>query len=167
MGFIDNLTTREGKGAPVSASEWDANLDAISTEFDKWVKVAVPASTTSTGEPGNYAYDTTHFYVCVATNTWRRCDLSTWSNVIIPIFQDVQESGIDELTFTVDDGSSITQCELYEDGAPTGNIELGTGPSYVFRGTSLQVGRQYTAVALLSDSSTKDSVNDGIAFDKL
>lgn len=38
------------------------------------VKVAVPASTTSTGSPGQWAIDATNskYYVCTATNTWKR-----------------------------------------------------------------------------------------------
>jgi hypothetical protein len=45
---------------------------------------AVPATPTSTGIVGQVAYDATHFYVCTATNTWRRAALSagngsTWT----------------------------------------------------------------------------------------
>lgn len=40
--------------------------------------VAVPSTTTSTGRENQIAFNTTHLYVCVATNTWRRCALSTW-----------------------------------------------------------------------------------------
>jgi hypothetical protein len=39
---------------------------------------AVPATATSTGIVGQVAYDSTWFYVCTATNTWRRAALSTW-----------------------------------------------------------------------------------------
>lgn len=42
------------------------------------VKVAVPATATSTGVPGQWAADASHYYVCTATNTWRRAALSTW-----------------------------------------------------------------------------------------
>lgn len=40
---------------------------------------SVPASTTSTGTAGEIAFNTTHLYVCVATDTWRRVALSTWT----------------------------------------------------------------------------------------
>lgn len=34
---------------------------------------------TSTGQPGDMAYDLTHLYLCVATNTWVRIDThSNW-----------------------------------------------------------------------------------------
>ena len=37
-----------------------------------------PATATSTGIAGQIAYDATHIYVCVATNTWVRATLATW-----------------------------------------------------------------------------------------
>lgn len=40
--------------------------------------VAAPATATSTGTAGQIAYDASFFYVCTATNTWRRAALSTW-----------------------------------------------------------------------------------------
>lgn len=42
------------------------------------VKVAVPATATSTGVVGQWAADASWHYVCTATNTWRRTALSTW-----------------------------------------------------------------------------------------
>lgn len=39
---------------------------------------AAPATATSTGVAGTIAYDATHIYVCVATNTWVRANLATW-----------------------------------------------------------------------------------------
>jgi hypothetical protein len=43
---------------------------------DHWA--AVPATATSTGRKGAVAFDANYFYVCVATNTWKRTALSTW-----------------------------------------------------------------------------------------
>lgn len=40
--------------------------------------VAAPATATSTGTAGQIAYDASYFYVCVATNTWKRAALATW-----------------------------------------------------------------------------------------
>jgi hypothetical protein len=40
--------------------------------------VAAPATATSTGKPGQIAYDATHFYVCIAVNTWVRATLATF-----------------------------------------------------------------------------------------
>lgn len=38
----------------------------------------VPATATSTGRKGDNAFDANYFYVCVATNTWKRVELSAW-----------------------------------------------------------------------------------------
>jgi hypothetical protein len=40
--------------------------------------VAAPATATSTGKPGQIAFDATHFYMCVAVNTWVRALLATF-----------------------------------------------------------------------------------------
>ena len=40
---------------------------------------SVPTTETSTGTTGELALDTLHLYVCVATNTWRRIPLETFS----------------------------------------------------------------------------------------
>jgi hypothetical protein len=39
---------------------------------------SVPATMTSTGIAGQLAYNSSHVYVCVATNTWRRASLGTF-----------------------------------------------------------------------------------------
>ena len=38
----------------------------------------VPTTPTSTGTAGEHAYDENYFYICVATNIWKRTPLSTW-----------------------------------------------------------------------------------------
>lgn len=40
--------------------------------------VPVPANPTSSGLPGDIAYDSTHVYICVAANTWRRMNATTF-----------------------------------------------------------------------------------------
>ena len=40
--------------------------------------VSAPTTATQIGAAGQIAYDATHFYVCVATNTWVRSTLTTW-----------------------------------------------------------------------------------------
>lgn len=37
-----------------------------------------PANATATGVAGTIAWDATHVYVCVATNTWVRATTATW-----------------------------------------------------------------------------------------
>ncbi len=40
--------------------------------------VAAPATATSTGKAGQIAFDATHLYVCIATNTWIRATFATF-----------------------------------------------------------------------------------------
>jgi len=40
---------------------------------------AAPASATATGTVGEIRYDTNYIYICVATDTWKRAAISTWS----------------------------------------------------------------------------------------
>ena len=40
--------------------------------------VMPPTTATSTGAVGNIAYDSSYFYVCIATSTWVRTPLATW-----------------------------------------------------------------------------------------
>jgi len=51
-------------------------LREIAAKFPDWS--GVPPTASSTGVSGQVAYDATHFYVCVATNTWVRASLSTF-----------------------------------------------------------------------------------------
>lgn len=37
-----------------------------------------PTAVNSPGKSGQIAFDTTHVYVCIAENTWRRASLFTW-----------------------------------------------------------------------------------------
>ena len=40
--------------------------------------VTPPSSSSSTGTPGQLAFDTNYLYVCVAVNTWRRVAVGTF-----------------------------------------------------------------------------------------
>lgn len=40
--------------------------------------VSAPSTASSTGTAGQVAYDASYFYVCTATNTWKRVAISTW-----------------------------------------------------------------------------------------
>jgi hypothetical protein len=40
--------------------------------------VSAPGTASSAGVAGTWAYDATHIYVCVATNTWVRATLATF-----------------------------------------------------------------------------------------
>lgn len=51
------------------------NISATSTV----VLPSVPPTPTAAGTKGQMAYDGNYFYICIATNTWRRVAISTWS----------------------------------------------------------------------------------------
>jgi hypothetical protein len=55
----------------------DSNASAAKQTLEIWH--SVPSKATSSGTAGDMAYDTTYFYVCVASNTWKRTALSSWS----------------------------------------------------------------------------------------
>jgi hypothetical protein len=62
---------------------WDIKLNAALDYLDAKVLpgvtvVAVPALATSTGSVGQIAVNTTHLYVCVATNSWIRVARAAW-----------------------------------------------------------------------------------------
>lgn len=54
------------------------NITNTGTIFSAAQFVAVPATASSAGIPNQIAYDSTHFYVCIATNTWIRATFATW-----------------------------------------------------------------------------------------
>jgi hypothetical protein len=42
------------------------------------IKTGTPASASATGVAGQIRWDSSHIYVCVATDTWVRASLATW-----------------------------------------------------------------------------------------
>ena len=42
------------------------------------VSNSVPANSSSNGLAGTIRYNSTHIYVCVANNTWKRASLDSW-----------------------------------------------------------------------------------------
>jgi len=42
------------------------------------LSVSVPATSSSDGQKGDFAYDGNYIYICTATNTWKRSALTTW-----------------------------------------------------------------------------------------
>jgi hypothetical protein len=73
----------EVDGAPVVFNEATSAYVTLNgdgtTAAAPWLAwSAVPASTSATGTAGQVAYDSGYFYVCTATNTWKRTELTTW-----------------------------------------------------------------------------------------
>jgi len=76
---------------PTSLSKIATGNPVIDRLQDRWIsvlnpllkqtlgeKVAVPTSASAQGFPGQWAADTSHFYVCVSVNTWMRVSIATW-----------------------------------------------------------------------------------------
>lgn len=53
----------------------EGNISLINKE---WVNADVPATATSPGVAGQYAYDAGFVYVCIATNSWKRSAIVAW-----------------------------------------------------------------------------------------
>jgi len=49
----------------------------VNATFTK-APVVAPVAANSAGVAGTWAYDATHIYVCIATNTWVRATLATF-----------------------------------------------------------------------------------------
>lgn len=72
MASLDDILSAMQNGVK-AVNNLTKSVDAT---FPNWVDV--PVSATATGTPGQVAYDATHMYVCVATNTWVRATLGTF-----------------------------------------------------------------------------------------
>lgn len=66
--LIDNDINKGTEGAPVSGNPVPMT----------WIDTP-PATTTSPGKPGSAAFDGDFIYLCVATDTWHRVPVATWS----------------------------------------------------------------------------------------
>lgn len=62
-----------------SGGEIRATLTNILALFQANRFTSVPAASNSSGTAQQMAMDANYFYVCVATNTWRRHPLDDWS----------------------------------------------------------------------------------------
>ena len=59
-------------GPGMTASDTNGNtVVSVDTSLVS-LRVALPASSTSACQAGSWSFDSNYFYVCVATNTWRR-----------------------------------------------------------------------------------------------
>jgi hypothetical protein len=54
------------------------SINTLSQQLSNSKVVTVPASTTSSGNIGEMAFDENYIYICVAENTWRRMSASTF-----------------------------------------------------------------------------------------
>jgi len=77
QGFRDNFTNIKNNFTVARGEISD--LQSLTTITPTITTVPVGAS--AYGRPGQFAYDTNQFYVCISNNTWVRADLSTWPGV--------------------------------------------------------------------------------------
>lgn len=69
-------TVKESSNSSIKTRLTSAET-SLATKIDK---VDVPSDASSTGTVGQIAIHNDHIYVCVATNTWKRAAISTWSS---------------------------------------------------------------------------------------
>jgi hypothetical protein len=69
------LTKVAVRGEEPTTNGLNANADILDAAA---LVVAAPATATSTGKAGQIAFDATHLYVCIATNTWIRAAFATF-----------------------------------------------------------------------------------------
>lgn len=82
------LDAKSGKVINV-ATPTDGTDAANKDYVDDHVLVSDPPSTTtSTGIAGTITYDSSYFYVCIATNSWKRTALSTWAVTDVLLLDD-------------------------------------------------------------------------------
>jgi hypothetical protein len=74
QGFRDNFSNIKNNFlvAQKEITALQANV-SISPQF-----VTTPITSSSAGTAGQLAYDTTHLYLCIATNSWVRASFATW-----------------------------------------------------------------------------------------
>jgi hypothetical protein len=65
-------------GPGMTASDTNGNTVVSVDTSLVGLRVAPPASATSACQTGSWSSDSNYFYVCIAANTWRRTQLSSW-----------------------------------------------------------------------------------------
>ena len=75
--FIGNAAFSAGPGIVIGESpSGRVTVSADTTSIG--VRVAVPTAASSSCTQGNYAFDGSFLYHCIATDTWRRVAISSW-----------------------------------------------------------------------------------------
>lgn len=81
------LSSHSGAAAPAYAAAGTVWMNSATGQLylhdgtgDKEIAVnaGVPASASAAGVTGQVAWDADHFYVCIATDTWKRVAVATW-----------------------------------------------------------------------------------------
>jgi hypothetical protein len=62
-----------GIGTATPTAKLDITSDIIRLRTSK-----TPATSGASGNQGDICWDTSYVYICVATNTWKRSQLTSW-----------------------------------------------------------------------------------------
>ena len=73
-GFRDNFTNIKNNFSVAAKEITNIQTTLASTP----TLTTTPVSATASGTAGQIAYDSTHLYVCIATNTWIRATFASW-----------------------------------------------------------------------------------------
>lgn len=74
VGYVVHSHSSQGKILVSISYEGSVSGDNMTTSITS----SIPTTATSTGKVGQIAWNTSHVYICVAENTWRRASISTW-----------------------------------------------------------------------------------------
>ena len=61
-----------------AAKAWKFADDALVIMRSLRTASTPPSSASDTGTPGDFTWDSNYFYICIASNTWRRTAHATW-----------------------------------------------------------------------------------------
>jgi len=115
--------------------------------------VTAPASATSSGTAGQVAYDGSYYYICTASNTWRRVAIASWSED--PYSSYVQlllhMDGANNSTTFTDSSSSPKTVTAYGDAKISTTQSKFGGASAYFDGTGDYLSVPNTAFTLTGD----------------
>lgn len=152
-GFLQWITPSSGSGSGSGGVSWSS----------------VPSGTSSTGTPGDIAYDATYFYVCTGSG-WRRTALAGWGQSIIINTQPSNFTTTDATTatFSVNAtaplGSLNYQWQISTNGGSSWAAITGAnGSSYSFTAGVTDTGNQYRVV-LSATSATSDEISDAVTL---
>ncbi|MBL6910625.1 MAG: hypothetical protein ISR34_09405 [Pirellulales bacterium] len=152
-GFLQWITPSSGSGSGSGGVSWSS----------------VPTSTSSTGTPGDIAYDATYFYVMTASG-WRRTALAGWGQSIIINTQpsNVTTGDATTATFSVNAtaplGSLNYQWQVSTNsGSSWADITGANGSNYSFTAGLSDDGNQYRVV-LSATSATSDEISDVVTL---
>ncbi len=78
MRMTSNGNLLIGKTADDNVNKLQVSGTVVSAQYKLSALNTAPDSSTAPGTLGEIRFDENYMYVCVATNTWKRCPLTTW-----------------------------------------------------------------------------------------